>query len=170
VQEVLATVRLILTATEEPGNGASSMLLGLLGDPDQLEAAKADPSLTERAAHESLRWRPPVGALLRSTTRDVSLGNATIPAGAQVAAIAASANRDEDVYDNADAFDLHRPILPHAYASHRCLAWEQVPEIMRISVQVLLEHFPTIRLDPDRPVPRYLGWRYRGPGAVHVVW
>ncbi|MCO6003581.1 cytochrome P450 [Actinoallomurus purpureus] len=173
IQEILPTVRLILTATEEPGNGASSTMLGLLDNPDQLEAVKADPSLLEHAAHEGLRWRPPVGALMRSAARDFELGGATIPAGAGVAAIAASANRDERVYENPDAFDIHRPMQPHAslgYGSHRCLAWEQVPEIIRISIEVLLERFPTIRLDTDKPPVRYYGWRYRGPSGLPVRW
>lgn len=172
VDEVLPTLRLVMSAIEEPSVAGSYTLWGLFKDPKQFEAVRTDPGLLPQAVHESLRWHSPVGALMRSTHKEVTLAGVTLPEGAQVAAIVASANRDEAVFHDGDRFDLYRPMQPHlslGYARHRCLAIDFVPEIVRISLEVLLERFPGLRLDEERP-PRFFGWRYRGPDTLHVRW
>ncbi|MCK2215409.1 cytochrome P450 [Actinomadura sp. ATCC 31491] len=172
LEEVLPTLRLVMSAIEEPSVAACYALLGLFGRPEQYAAVKADLSLLPAAVHEALRWISPVGALMRSAPHQVTLAGVTIPEGAPVAAIVASANRDETVFDDPDRFDLYRTPHPHVslgYARHRCLAIDFVPEIVRISLEVLLERLPGLRPDPDRP-PAYHGWRYRHPDSLHVRW
>ncbi|MGV9306904.1 hypothetical protein ACWDLG_26335 [Nonomuraea sp. NPDC003727] len=44
-----------------------------------------------------------------------------------------------------------------------------MPEIVRISLEVLLERLPGLRADADRP-PAFHGWRYRHPDSLHVRW
>ncbi|MER6950921.1 cytochrome P450 [Nonomuraea sp. NPDC000554] len=172
VAEVLPTLRLVMSAIEEPSVAGSYTLWGLFKDPKQFDAVRSDPGLLPQAVHEGLRWHSPVGALMRSAPREVTLAGVTLPEGAQVAAIVASANRDETMFHDPDRFDLYRPLQPHVslgYARHRCLAIDFVPEIVRISLEVLLERFPGLRPDEERP-PRFRGWRYRGPDTLHVRW
>ncbi|WP_218060800.1 cytochrome P450, partial [Aeromonas sp. EERV15] len=55
---------------------------------------------------------------------DVSLGGATVPAGALVLALVASANRDERQYPDPDRFDLHRGShggLQFGHGIHFCI-------------------------------------------------
>jgi cytochrome P450 len=69
-----------------------------LFDDDELRLAYVEGSEKERVAilHEILRLEPVVGTLARWTTADVTIGDATIPAGARVDIGVAAANLDTD--------------------------------------------------------------------------
>ncbi|HEX9623496.1 MAG TPA: cytochrome P450, partial [Streptosporangiaceae bacterium] len=62
----------------------SGGMLALQEHPDQLKRLQADPSLLPVAVEEMLRWVTPIKNMVRTTTRDVELRGARIPAGAEV--------------------------------------------------------------------------------------
>jgi cytochrome P450 len=66
---------------------------------DELRSAYVEGSEKERQAllHEILRLEPVVANLLRTTTADIPIGGATIPAGARVDIGVAAANVDPEV-------------------------------------------------------------------------
>ena len=57
---------------------------------------------------EVLRFESPVAGLVRRATQDVELNGVVIPEGAMVMARYQAANRDGEVFDHADEFDLDR--------------------------------------------------------------
>lgn len=69
---------------------------------------KADPSLAANAAHEAIRIGTPIRAFSRHTSRSVEVAGCTLPEGARVMMLYASANRDETVFEDAARFDIHR--------------------------------------------------------------
>jgi cytochrome P450 len=76
------------------------------------------------AIEELLRYDAPIQALGRTATRDVPLHDAVIPAGARVALVWASANRDERRWDDPDRLDLRREPQRHVSFGdgiHHCL-------------------------------------------------
>lgn len=169
-QEVLPTLKLIFLAMREPGLAAGSTLYALLSDPEQMEAVRRDPSLLSAAVREGLRWQSPVGSVSRRTTRPVVIADVEIPAGSLVAAVNASANRDESVFGRAEHFDLHRRPHPHValgYGTHRCLAADVAPEVVLIALRVLLEHYPALYQDEEHPTV-LRGYKFRGPERLHV--
>ena len=84
-----------------------------------------------------------------------------------------AANRDPATFPHPDRFDLHRPNarLHGAFSAgeHHCIGFNVANLEVRIAVQRLLERFPDLRLDPDRP-SRPSGFGFRSPRALHVRW
>src|SRR5207244_2949571 len=102
----------------------SSGLLALLQHPDQLDALRADHALIPGAVEEILRWANPLHYFRRTATADTELHGTPIEAGQKVAMVYTSANRDEDVFADAQAFDIRREPNPHlsfGVAEHFCL-------------------------------------------------
>ncbi|MCB0827287.1 MAG: cytochrome P450 [Solirubrobacterales bacterium] len=83
-------------------------LLALHDHPEQLARLKEEPELIPRATEEILRWATPVMHFRRTATRDVELGGKQIREGDKVVTWLISGNRDEDVFENPDTFDVGR--------------------------------------------------------------
>ncbi len=98
-EEIFSFLRLLLPAgVETTYRSLGSLLLGLLSDPAQLDAIRADRSLLPQAIEEGVRWEPPLLTITRVATKDTELGGVQIPAGATVMPMLGSANRQEDRY------------------------------------------------------------------------
>jgi cytochrome P450 len=164
---------ILLGGMQEPGHAAGSTVVGLL-ESDQAEALAADPAgLVRDAVEEGLRWVSPIGTQTRRTTREMELGGALVPAGANVGLLVSSANRDEEVWgDDADRYDLFRQRRNHAafgFGPHFCSGHHFSRVQMRIAIQRLFERLPGLHLDPRRP-PELRGWEFRAPLHLHVTW
>jgi cytochrome P450 len=96
----------------------------------------------------------------------------TIPAGALVAAVISSANRDERRWSHPDRYDLHRKEGPHLAFStgpHVCLGAWLGRSTVRVAVQHLFRRLPGLHLrDADGVDIR--GFEFRGPIRMDVVW
>jgi cytochrome P450 len=102
-------VLLVIAGHETTVNLIASGTLALLEYPDQMEWLHGNPALIETAVEELLRFSNPLEtATTRFTREDVTIGGATIPRGALVMAVLASANRDERQFDHPDTLDLTR--------------------------------------------------------------
>ena len=107
---IVGTIRQVLVV----GIIAPTVLIGSvavhLSRDQALQAElRADPALAPAAMDEFLRLYTPYRGFARTPTRDVTLHGRTIPAGEPVALVYASANRDEDVFEDGGTFRLHRP-------------------------------------------------------------
>ena len=80
----------------------------LARDPKVFEELKSNPALILNAIHEAIRLGTPIRSFTRHAAQDVSEYGITIPKGARVMMLFASANRDEAHFKNADVFDIHR--------------------------------------------------------------
>ena len=93
-----------------------------------------------RLLDEVLRVDSPIQWLTRMTTRDVLVGGQLIPATSRVVLLFASANRDEDVFAEADRIDVHRnqsESLAFGFSIHFCLG----RLLSRLEAQVALSSF-----------------------------
>ncbi len=123
--EVLMFVQLLLVA----GNETTTNLIGnavhaLLDHRDQLERVRRDPGLVPALVEEALRWDSPVQIVFRSTRSSVTIAGTTIPAGATLAVLLGSANRDERRFPDPDRFDVGRDARGHlafGFGEHFCL-------------------------------------------------
>ena len=110
--EIVSMISVLVSGGGDTTRGAIlHMWRLLLEHPEQLAAVQADPSLLDAAFHETLRHSSPVGGMARSTNREVVLHGVTIPAGAWVELVNFSANHDERVFPEPEAFDISRPEL-----------------------------------------------------------
>jgi cytochrome P450 len=88
-------------------------LLALIENPEQLERLRRDSSLYTSAADEILRWATPVHHFRRTATRDVEFHGKLIKENDKVATWLVSGNRDEEVFEAPDTFDVARDPNPH---------------------------------------------------------
>ncbi len=124
-EELISTCILLLAAGHETtvsliGNG----VLAFARHPEQFERLRHDPSLAAGAVEEVLRYDAPVQMAMRSAVEDVDIHGTTIPRGAQVFVLLASANRDPAQFPSAGAFDIGRSECRHlafGVGAHSCL-------------------------------------------------
>ena len=161
----------LLGGLQEPAHGGATIAHCLLTHPEQLRSVQADTSLVNAAVEEGLRWTAPIGNLLRSVAPKTNIGDVDLPDDARVILVVSSANRDREIWgETADGFDITRPRRNHlsfATGPHYCIGHHFARAQLRIAIHMLIERFPNMRLDPERPVT-YRGHEYRSPTSLHV--
>ena len=139
--------------------GIAGGLLALLENPDQLSRLQADPSLMGTAVEEMIRWVTPVKEFMRTAQADTEVRGVPIKKDESVLLSYVSANRDEDVFENPDTFDIGRDPNKHlsfGYGVHFCLGAslarmeirsffsELIPRIKSIELAGTPEHLSTL--------------------------
>ena len=170
-EEIVANTKLMLSGgLQEPRDLIALAVLALGRHPEQLEEVRADRLLIKAAVEETLRWAGPVGTSTRQTTRPTELAGVELEQGALIGAVLSSANRDPRRYSDPDRFDIHRKEGAHlafAVGTHFCLGAWFGRHLARVSLEILLDRLPNLRLDPDRP-PMLGGWEFRAPDSTWV--
>ena len=95
-----------------------------LEHPDQFEKLRRHPDLVDSAVEEIVRWTSPVNHMKRTVTGDYELRGQRIKAGERVVMFYASANRDEEIFDDPFAFRIDQNPNPHlgfGIGEHFCL-------------------------------------------------
>ena len=142
-------VQLVTAGNDTTKTMLSSGLLCLLEHPDQLARLRRDPAGIPDAVEEILRYANPLHYFRRTATADTELGGTRIAAGDKVAMYYTSANRDEDVFPDAQRFDVTRRPNPHlsfGIAEHFCLGVHLARLEGRVFLEQLLAAFPRIEL------------------------
>ncbi|BBZ26089.1 cytochrome P450 [Mycolicibacterium madagascariense] len=122
---------------------AISHALYLFGThPEQWQRLRDDPTLLSNAVNEVVRYESPLRAFSRKALRDSQIGSTSIPAGARVLVVYASANRDEREWDDPGTFDIGRDATRHlgfGQGAHACagqgLARLETTAILRALVE-----------------------------------
>jgi cytochrome P450 len=173
IEEILAFCRLLLPAGSETTYRSSSNLLhGLLSNPDQLAAVRADRSLIPQAIEEGLRWEPPLTGISRTAVRDAVVDGVPVPAGASIGVCIGAANHDPSVFERPHDFDVFRPMRNHlAFATgpHMCLGMHLARMETAVMLNAVLDRLPNLRFDPDAEVPPITGLTFRAPRSLPVV-
>lgn len=151
----------ILAFTFTMVTGGNDTTTGMLGGavqllhqrPDQRRLLARHPELVGDAVDEFLRLTSPVQGLARTTTRAVTVGGRSIPAGRKVLLLYASANRDEREYgpDAGELDVLRRPrnILTFSHGAHFCLGAAAARMQSRVALTELLTRCPEFEVDED---------------------
>lgn len=162
----------LLGGLQEPAHGGATIAYCLLDHPAQLRAVQQRPALVPAAVEEGLRWTAPIGNLLRGVAPGTTLEGVTLPDDARVILVVASANRDRAIWGpTADEYDIRRPKRAHlsfAIGPHYCIGHHFARVQLRVAIQMLLERFPSIQLDPEHETV-FRGHEYRSPRAVRVL-
>ncbi|AKT38588.1 cytochrome P450 [Chondromyces crocatus] len=138
-EEVLSFANTLLIG----GNETTTSLIGnamvaLTDNPDQLAEVQENPALIPALIEEVLRFESPAQCIFRQTTTDVDLDGVTIPRGAVVLPLLASANHDESRFPDPDRFDIHRDTkgqIAFGIDIHFCIG----AALARLEARVLLE-------------------------------
>jgi len=174
-QEAIIFANLLLFAgSETTTNLIGNAVCALLAHPETLARVQANLELIAPTIEETLRWDPPVHYLFRRATRDVTVAGTTIPEGAMVTILIASANRDETAC-GADAarFDIDRtmtnPHLAFGFGAHFCLGaslarMEATAALQRVIPLLTQAHRTTDTID-------YVdSFQFRGPSVLAMEW
>jgi cytochrome P450 len=161
---------LIVAGNETTTNLIGNAVTALLDHPEQLARVRRDPALVPDLVEEVLRFDSPIQVVFRNARRDIEVAGRTIPAGASVAVLLGSANRDERRFPDPDRFDIDRDPRGHlafGFGEHFCLGSALARLEARIALEALLPELARVeRLSPDRQlVDSFL---VRGPKKLEL--
>jgi cytochrome P450 len=160
----------VIVATAGHDTTSSSIgggLHALLEHPDQLARLRDEPFLVSTAVEEMIRWVSPVKQFMRTAIEDYVLRGVLIKAGESVLLSYPSANRDEDVFDQADRFNVGRNPNKHVafgFGAHYCLGAQLARMEGRALYNELVPRLKSIELAGE---PAYLQTLFVG-GPKHL--
>ena len=170
--QIIANIKIAIGGgINEPRDALLTVLYGLLTNPDQLDAVRAADKWRS-AFEEGVRWVAPIQASSRLVMEDTEIRGCLIPKGDTVMTIQASANRDEDVFEDGENYNALREPNPHqAFGNgpHHCAgAHLSRRTVGAILLPMLFERFPNMTL-PDPAGVRWHGFGFRGPLNLPVL-
>jgi len=152
--EAVATYANVLVDGHEPiANGLANSVLALLQHPSQFALLKKRRALLSSSIDECLRYNSPFQFCGRVAGEDVCIRGQNIREGERVRLMLGSANRDPDQFPNPDVLDITRSTNKHlafALGTHYCLGATLARPALEIALDVLLEKYPSMRLDQQR--------------------
>jgi cytochrome P450 family 142 subfamily A polypeptide 1 len=146
-------------------------VLALIEHPDQHQRLIDDPDLLPVAVEEFIRWVTPILNMRRTATRDTVVAGTTIQAGDEVLLMYPSANRDDDVFEAPQRFDVGREPNPHVafgFGTHFCLGAALARLEIRVMFEELLPRLRDLRLAPGTGPERMPNAFVRGFRSLHV--
>jgi len=170
--EVIGMCLLLISGGHETTSKLIANGVRLFGrHPEQRRAVIEDPALMIPAVEELLRFTSPTQYMTRTTTADVVVRGATIPAGSKVALLFGSGNRDPREFDRPDEFDIFRPnprILAFGHGAHVCLGAAVARLEGRIALQEFLARFPDYEVDESGITYMHSG-NVQGPTRMPIT-
>jgi len=128
---------LFVAGNETTRNAISHGLLQLAINPDQYELLKTG-EYYDTAVEEMIRWASPVIYMSRTVIKERDFHGVTFAPGEKIVLHYASANRDEDIFEDSMRFDVTRDPNPHiafGFGAHFCLG----AHLARLEIRSLLE-------------------------------
>ncbi|KFA88248.1 cytochrome P450 [Archangium violaceum] len=146
----------------------------LLDNPEQLQALRNEPDLIAGAVEEAVRMVSPVHAMFRTALEEVEIGGVTIPKGAHIRIVYASANRDEARFHEPERFDIRRPDvkkhLAFGHGLHFCVGAPLARLEARLALEALLRRLPGLRLVPGQKPGFLRSVTVRRHESLEVAW
>jgi cytochrome P450 len=150
----IATFFVLLLAAGNDSTRATfdATMLALMRDGEQRRLLLDDPALIPHAVEEGLRCFPAFAFMGRAATRDVELHDQTIREGDRVLLWYVASNRDPELFDEPERFDVTRDGLDAHQAfgaggRHFCLGAALARMELRIWIEETLDRFPAMTLD-----------------------
>lgn len=150
-EELLAFCTVLaVTGFETTTNLIGNAVLAMTGDRAQWDLLREDPDLAPRAVEETLRYDSPALQAQRVPHGDIALAGHHIRANSSVVVLIGAANRDPEVYDDPDRFDLTRENpaehLSFSGGIHYCIGAPLARMEGETALRVLAERLPDLRV------------------------
>ncbi len=145
----------VIGGNETTRSAISGGVQMLASDEAQWNALRTDEALVPTAVDEILRWTTPIMHSLRTAKNDVMFHDVLIKRGDAVAIWTIAANRDEQVFDAPERFDIARSPNKHiafGVGVHHCIGSMLTRLELTSLLQVLRQRVRHLRL--DGPVER----------------
>ena len=151
VLEAVGYYVIIATAGHDTTSSAiAGGMHALLEHPEQLAILQGDNTAVPTAVDEMIRWVSPVKQFMRTATEDSIVRGVPIAAGESVLLSYPSANRDEDIFDRPDVFDVRRDPNRHVgfgFGAHYCLGTHLARMEAKAFYDELMPRLKSIELD-----------------------
>lgn len=147
------------------GSGTTTNLIGnfvklMMAYPEQYAKLRAHPDLLDQAIEEVLRFDAPVHGLFRTNNVEIDLGPHHVPKDSKICLMWGSANRDPDLFENPDTFDISRDLqslrqnLTFGQGMHKCLGAPLARLECKVFAEEFLRRIPVFEADgPAVPFP-----------------
>jgi cytochrome P450 len=143
----------LVAGNDTTRNTLSGAMVTFAEHRDQWNRLVADPTLVGNATEELLRFVCPVIHFGRRATEPLVIRDQPIAAGDFVVMLYGAGNRDEEVWPDAETFDVGRPLaqrhLSFGWGLHRCIG----AALGRSEIRIVLEGL----------IGRFKGWEIAGP-------
>jgi cytochrome P450 len=155
-KDIIAFLYLMIIA----GNETTTKLLAnavywLQKHPAVRKEVRENHALVPRWVEETLRYDNSTQLMARSVTDDFSYQGHALRRGQKVLLLIGSANRDERVFPNPDAFDIHRDTSQHlsfGRGTHFCLGAALARLEAHVALEEVLRRIPDYEIDEARLV------------------
>jgi cytochrome P450 len=172
--QVVSNAAVLLFGGIETTEGMiANAILKLLEQPELCARVRREPALLDAAIEESLRLEPAAAVVDRYATADTALGDVELARGELVRLSISAANRDPQIFDDPDRFELERKNgrrhLAFAQGAHVCVGVHLARLEARTALTELLARLPDLRLDPRHPA-EVRGLVFRKPVELRALW
>lgn len=146
---------IILGGLETTAGVLGHVMMRFADDPTLPKLLREEPDRIPAALEELLRLDGSFVSIGRTTRHETTLGGCPVGEREKVLMWWASANRDEAVFANPDAFDLERPHYRHlafGVGPHRCVGSNLARLNLRVALRELTQRLADIELavEPDQ--------------------
>jgi hypothetical protein len=171
-EQMRANIKLSISGGQnEPRDAIAGTIWALLRHPEQLKMCLSGTATWLQVFEEYARWISPIAMSPRRVAQVYEYAGVTFEPEDRVFLMFGSANRDADVFDHADRFDITRDTsksLSFGAGPHYCAgAWASRTLIADVALPTFFEYFPRAEIDAEVP---FGGWAFRGPLALPCRW
>jgi cytochrome P450 len=158
---------LIVGGNDTTRNTISGSILALNQNPDQYQKLRERPELIPSMVSETIRWQTPLAYMRRTAKEDFQLRDKLIKAGDKVLMWYVSGNRDEEVIEEPNRYNIERERPRHhmsfGFGIHRCVGNRLAELQLKIIWEEILKRFPEVRVvgEPRRVYSSFVkGYEY----------
>jgi cytochrome P450 len=142
--------------------------------PKELEKARQDLSLIPSVVEEAIRYVSPVKHFQKTVTQDIEFRGRQLREGDRVLTVYASANRDEELFENPNDFNVTRQQNKHVgfgYGIHMCLGQHVAKVEMRLLLEELLPQIDAVEVtgEPQYVETNFITGHKSLPARLHKV-
>lgn len=172
VEELVSWAALIVLSSLETTNGGlGNSVYNLLNSNGQFDMLKKDLGLVRIATEELLRFDAPLQFVSRVLTSATTIDGLSLEKGDMVVVGLGAANRDEEVFANADQLQINRKPNPHiafGFGEHSCFGARVARLEMEHLLTSLVKTFPNIGLAGIAPTMRSVN-TIRGFASLQLI-
>lgn len=124
-------------------------------NPGQWDLLRERPDLVPNAVEEIVRLSSPIRSFSRYVTEDADVSGIGIPKGARIMVLYGSANRDAEMWDDPDRFDITRNVRKHlgfGHGKHTCMGLHLARREMINLIEAMLPRVSRWDLDEEPEV------------------
>jgi cytochrome P450 len=149
-------VLLTVGGNDTTRNTITGSVVALNQNPDQYDKLRARPELISSMVSETIRWQTPLAHMRRTAVRDFEFKGKTIRKGDKVVMWYVSGNRDEDVIERPNDYNIERENprrhVSFGFGIHRCVGNRLAELQLQIIWEEIMKRFPMIEMagEPKR--------------------